>query len=96
MSARPAAKPDSRYAEPTFRRTALAPGIRYALRVDGPGGPTHAFDPEHLLLDPYARGLARTADGAWRSAVALALLHGLKQPPQRMRLSPTARSELRA
>ena len=39
---------------------------------------------------------ALLADTAWREAVAQALLHGLKQPPQRMRLSPTARSELRA
>ncbi len=47
----------------------LRPGVRYALRVDGPAGPTHAFDRERLLLDPYARGLARTPDGAWRSYV---------------------------
>ncbi|GAA5067420.1 NIPSNAP family protein [Lysobacter panacisoli] len=40
--------------------------------------------------------VALLGDGAWRTAVAQALLHGLKQPPQRMRLSPTARSELRA
>lgn len=47
----------------------LRPGVRYALRVDGPEGPTHAFDRQNLLLDPYARGLARTADGDWRSYV---------------------------
>lgn len=47
----------------------LRPGVRYALRVDGPDGPTHAFDRQNLLLDPYARGLARTADGDWRSYV---------------------------
>lgn len=47
----------------------LHPGARYALRVDGPSGPTHAFDREQLLLDPYARGLARTPDGGWRSYV---------------------------
>lgn len=47
----------------------LRPGVRYALRVDGPEGPTHAFDRTNLLLDPYARGLARTADGDWRSYV---------------------------
>ena len=39
---------------------------------------------------------ALLVDGEWRGAVAQSLLHGLKQPPQRMRLSPTARSELRA
>ncbi len=48
---------------------ALAPGVRYGLRVDGPTGPTHAFDPERVLLDPYARGLARTPDGDWRGYV---------------------------
>lgn len=47
----------------------LTPGARYALRVGGPDGPTHAFDPERLLLDPYARGLARTSDGDWRAYV---------------------------
>ena len=47
----------------------LTPGTRYALRVDGPTGPTHAYDPERLLLDPYARGLARTPDGDWRAYV---------------------------
>ncbi|MDR0184468.1 NIPSNAP family protein [Lysobacter arvi] len=39
---------------------------------------------------------ALLADDAWREAVAQSLLHGLTQPPQRLRLSPTARSELRA
>ncbi|BDU14826.1 NIPSNAP family protein [Lysobacter auxotrophicus] len=39
---------------------------------------------------------ALLADAAWRDAVAQSLLHGLRQPPQRLRLSPTARSELRA
>jgi len=39
---------------------------------------------------------ALLADTPWREAVAQSLLHGLKQPPQRLRLSPTARSELRA
>jgi len=39
---------------------------------------------------------ALLADTAWREAVAQSLLHGLKQPPQRLRLSPTPRSELRA
>lgn len=47
----------------------LVPGARYALRVDGPEGPTHSFDPGRLLLDPYARGLARTPDGDWRCYV---------------------------
>src|SRR5690606_29601533 len=30
---------------------------------------THAFDPDRDLLDPYARGLTRAPDGAWRSSV---------------------------
>ncbi|AYF98639.1 glycogen debranching protein GlgX [Protaetiibacter intestinalis] len=47
----------------------LAAGTWYALSVDGPDGPTHDFDPDRYLLDPYARGLARTRDGAWRGYV---------------------------
>ncbi len=47
----------------------LAPGTRYAVRVEGPDGPTHDFESSRLLLDPYARGLARTPDGDWRSYV---------------------------
>ena len=43
----------------------LAPGARYAVRVEGDGG---GFDPERLLLDPYARGLVETPAG-WRSVV---------------------------
>ncbi|MDR6907571.1 glycogen operon protein [Agromyces sp. 3263] len=53
--------------------TALVPGARYGLRVDGPAGSDHAFNPAHTLLDPYARGLAPVADGSWRG-VALAPL----------------------
>ena len=47
----------------------LAPGARYAIRVGGPRGKTHAFDPTRNLIDPYARGLARTSEGEWRSYV---------------------------
>jgi len=47
----------------------LVPGRRYALSADGPAGPTHRFDPTRLLLDPYARGVERTTDGVWVSAV---------------------------
>ncbi|MFT4029793.1 MAG: glycogen debranching protein GlgX [Protaetiibacter sp.] len=47
----------------------LAVGTPYALSVDGPDGPEHDFDPDRFLLDPYARGLARTRDGAWRGYV---------------------------
>ncbi len=38
---------------------------------------------------------ALVADAAWRDTVADALRHGLRQPPQRLRLAPTARSESR-
>ena len=53
--------------------TALVHGARYGLRVDGPAGFDHAFNPAHTLLDPYARGLAPAPDGSWRG-VALASL----------------------
>jgi len=47
----------------------LVPGARYTLRADGPKGPGHAFDPGIHLLDPYARGLVRSASGEWRGYV---------------------------
>lgn len=48
----------------------LQPGTRYAIRVGGPHGPGNTFNPETLLLDPYAKGLAQ-GDGyeEWRSVV---------------------------
>ncbi|WP_127793659.1 glycogen debranching protein GlgX [Agromyces sp. LHK192] len=55
------------------RSAALVPGARYGVRVDGPTGVEHAFNPVHTLLDPYARGLVRADDGSWRG-VALAPL----------------------
>jgi glycogen debranching enzyme len=45
----------------------LREGACYSIRVDGPEGATHDFDPARHLLDPYARGLIRTHNGAWRS-----------------------------
>ncbi len=48
---------------------ALAPGKRYSIRASGPDGPNHAFNPSRDLIDPYARGLARTPTGTWRSYV---------------------------
>ena len=54
---------------------ALVPGAHYGLRVDGPAGFDHAFNPVHSLLDPYATGLAKAHDGSWRG-VALAPLTG--------------------
>ena len=47
----------------------LVAGTRYSLRASGPTGPTHVFDPTLHLIDPYARGLARTASGDWLSYV---------------------------
>jgi glycogen operon protein len=53
-----------------FGRTReLAPGRRYNLRVWGPQGPTHRFDPTTLLLDPYGKGIQRLSSGAHRSIV---------------------------
>lgn len=47
----------------------LAPGTRYALRVDGEVAAGNMFNPQTLLLDPYARGLVSGGFGDWRSAV---------------------------
>jgi glycogen operon protein len=53
----------------SVRDDALKPGTRYSLRATGPKGPNHVFDPKLDLIDPYARGLARTSKGEWRSYV---------------------------
>ncbi|MFM6971726.1 MAG: glycogen debranching protein GlgX [Rhodoluna sp.] len=37
----------------------LLPGAKYAIRVDGPEGPKNHFNPNLLLIDPYARGVVR-------------------------------------
>lgn len=55
---------------------ALVPGARYGLRVDGPPGLEHAFNPAHTLLDPYARGIAPAADGSWRGVALESLADG--------------------
>ena len=34
-----------------------APGLAYGYRVHGPSGPQHRFDPQRLMIDPYAREL---------------------------------------
>jgi len=47
----------------------LQPGVRYTLRADGPKEPGQVFDPGLHLLDPYARGLVRSASGEWRGYV---------------------------
>jgi len=53
----------------TVESKLLQPGVRYTIRADGPDGPGNVFDPGAHLLDPYARGLARSASGEWRSYV---------------------------
>ena len=37
----------------------LRPGIKYALRADGPKAPRNAFNNQIFLIDPYARGVVR-------------------------------------
>ena len=47
----------------------LIPGARYALQAWGPQGSEHHFNPELLLLDPYARGIEQLTPSSWRSVV---------------------------
>jgi glycogen debranching enzyme GlgX len=49
----------------------LPTGTRYGLRVAGPFEPEYGrrFDPDRLLIDPYARAVARHGD-LWASVVA--------------------------
>ncbi|MEO6506104.1 MAG: glycogen debranching protein GlgX [Terrimesophilobacter sp.] len=47
----------------------LVPDACYSLRADGPDAPANQFDPALHLVDPYTRGLSRTATGQWRSCV---------------------------
>ena len=49
------------------------PGLRYAFRVHGPDGPGNRFDPQQLLLDPYARELA----GSFSYSASPSSAHGL-------------------
>jgi len=53
----------------TVESKLLQPGVRYTLRADGPEAPGQVFDPGMHLLDPYARGLVRSASGEWRGYV---------------------------
>lgn len=48
---------------------ALAVGTNYALRADGPEAPRNAFNPELLLIDPYARGVVRENAREYTSVV---------------------------
>ena len=47
----------------------LQPGVRYTIRADGDETPGNVYDPGMHLLDPYSRGLVRSASGEWRSYV---------------------------
>jgi len=47
----------------------LKPGMRYSVRANGPKAPGNVFDPALHLIDPYARGLMRAANGDWRGYV---------------------------
>ena len=49
------------------------PGLRYAFRVHGPDLPGNRFDPQQLLLDPYARELT----GSFSYAASPSSAHGL-------------------
>ncbi len=49
--------------------SALHHGAHYAVRVDGPHGAGHLFNPASLLLDPYAKGLVPDGSGGWRGVV---------------------------
>ena len=49
--------------------TLLVPGVRYSIRASGPTAPGQAFNSALHLIDPYARGLARTSAGDWRGYV---------------------------
>ncbi|MFZ4896205.1 glycogen debranching protein GlgX [Plantibacter sp. Mn2098] len=53
----------------TGRSRSLIRGRRYAVRASGPTSPNNVFNPQTLLLDPYARGLTRVAAEQWRSYV---------------------------
>lgn len=47
----------------------LKPGAKYALRADGPDGPRNSFNPQVLLIDPYARGVVRENAREYTSVV---------------------------
>lgn len=65
-------------------------GLRYAYRVYGPQEPNHRFDPQRLLLDPYARELSGqfsyeqhpgTVNGLWSCVNDEVYDWGDDQPP---------------
>lgn len=47
----------------------LRPGVRYAVRVQGPHRPGNTFNPRSLLIEPYSKGLVSGGFGDWRSVV---------------------------
>lgn len=78
----------------SVRSRRLVPGARYALRVRGPEGPTHRFDSDRLLLDPYARGLMRSPQGHWRSVVVDDPFDWAESTPPRIPMDHTVLYEL--
>lgn len=53
----------------SVRSRSLTVGSRYAVRVSGPTSPQNVFNPETLLLDPYARSVVRAGSDHWRGVV---------------------------
>ena len=47
----------------------LSVGTHYALNAWGPDAPRNSFQPEQLLLDPYARGIEQPGSSTQRSVV---------------------------
>ncbi|WP_156906001.1 glycogen debranching protein [Agrococcus lahaulensis] len=47
----------------------LQVGTPYAIGVEGPVGPRHAFDPARNAIPPHARGIVRTPHGQHRATV---------------------------
>ncbi|KAA9110693.1 glycogen debranching protein GlgX [Microbacterium rhizomatis] len=47
----------------------LRPGVRYAIRVDGPHETGNTFNPRTILVEPYSRGLVNGGFDDWRSVV---------------------------
>ncbi|KAA9086874.1 glycogen debranching protein GlgX [Microbacterium radiodurans] len=60
----------------------LRAGTRYALRVDGPHAPGNTFNPQSLLLDPYARGIVSGGPDDHRSVVVASSFawNGVEKP----------------
>jgi glycogen debranching enzyme len=53
----------------TVETALLQIGTPYAVGVEGPTGPGHAFDPQRHAVPPHARGIIRTPHGQHRATV---------------------------